>query len=228
MISKIYSNNNYGDYMQYLFSTLRGASIFIIMLFTIRILGKKELGQLSIFDLVVLLIISDLCSMGIPDKKLYLIGLLCLAILVLLQKLISVIMKKNKKIREVLDGKPTIFIMNGVIYYENLKKEGYTIDDIICQARENAIMDLSEIRLAILETTGKLSVFSMKRYDRVTLPIIESGMISKDNMEILGLNEEDIKLYVFNEGYNLSEILYASSDGIRINIIKVSNFKIDK
>lgn len=209
--------------MQYLYSTIRGAVVFILMLITIRLLGKKELGQLSIFDLVVLLIISDLCSMGIPDRKLFIIGILCLIVLIFLQKIISLIMKKNKKIREILDGNPTILIYDGYIIYDNLKKEGYTIDDLISQIRENAIMDITEVRLAILETTGKLSVFSKKRYETITLPIIEAGIFNYENIKYLKINIEDIKLKIFNLGYNLREILYASSDGNEVYVVKIMN-----
>ncbi|MGM9971217.1 MAG: DUF421 domain-containing protein [Anaeroplasmataceae bacterium] len=214
--------------MQYLYSTLRGTAVFLLMLGTIRILGKKELGQLSIFDLVVLLIISDLCSMGIPNGKDFIIGILCLLVLIVLQKFIGLIMKKNKKIRKILDGDPVVFIMDGVIYYDNMSKEGYTIDDLICQVRENAIMDLSEVRLAVLETTGKLSVFSKHRYDKIVLPVVESGEIVTDNLSLLGLKESDLKAQIFNLGYNLSDVIYASSDGRGVFITKIIKSKVEK
>lgn len=209
-----------GEIMSYIYLSLRAIAIFIIMLIAIRILGKKEVGQLSIFDLIVLLVISDTAAMGIPDNKLFLGSIICVIILVIMQKLIGLLLKKNKFLRKYFDGNPTVIIYDGKVLYDNMKHENYTIDDLICQVRINGLMDISEVNLAILETTGELSVFSKARYDKVFLPVIESGEKNVSNLELLMLDDKKLELMVFDKGYNIKDVFYASSDGFELFIIE--------
>ena len=206
--------------MSYLYISLRTIIIFFILLFIIRILGKREVGQLSIFDLVILLIIADIGAMGIDNEKLFFSAILCLFVLLFLQKIFSKILLHAPKIRNIVDGNAIVLVKNGNIVEENLKKENYTIDDLINQMRTEGIMDLNEIRLAVLETSGKLSVFSKLRYDKIVLPIIISGKFDLDMINELGISEDDI--YKMLESYNLEikDILYCSSDGKKIISIK--------
>ena len=179
----------------------------------IRALGKREVGQISIFDLVILLIIADIGAMGIDDKKLFLPALLCLFLLLCLQKIFSFILLHIARLRQVVDGSPLVLVYNGKILYKNLKKESYTIDDLLNQIHKEGILDIDEVHLAILETSGNLSVFSKERYPNIKLALIISGNIDKDNMKLLNLTEPQVLKMIKSKNLKLDDIMYASSNG---------------
>lgn len=198
---------------EYLMILLRTLIIFIVLMVIIRALGKREVGQISIFDLVILLIIADIGAMGIDDKKLFLPALLCLFLLLCLQKIFSFILLHIARLRQVVDGSPLVLVYNGKILYKNLKKESYTIDDLLNQIHKEGILDIDEVNLAILETSGNLSVFSKKRYPNIKLALIISGNIDKDNMKLLNLTEPQVLKMIKSKNLKLDDIMYASSNG---------------
>lgn len=194
----------------YLLILLRTFSIFIILMIIIRLLGKREVGELSIFDLAVILIIADIAAMGIDDKDLFLPAILCLVLLLFLQKGFSLLLLKWSKLRSIIDGDSRVLIYKGQILYENLKKEAYTIDDLITQIHQEGLLDIAEVNLAILETSGTLAVFSKKRYDDVFLPVIISGKLEIENINLLKLDKSKILKIVSNKGLKLKQIAYFS------------------
>lgn len=196
---------------EYISVLLRCLIIFILLIIIIRLLGKREVGELSIFDLVVILIISDIGAMGIDEKELFIPAILCLILLLILQKLFSYILLKISSLRNIVDGSSRILIFEGKILFENFKKESYTIDDLLSQIHKEGILDISEVNLAILETSGNLAVFSFKRYPKVFLPVIISKKLIKENIKLLNINEALIYDYLNKKNLNIKDIAYMSS-----------------
>ena len=163
-----------------------------------------------IFDLVILLIIADVASLGLDNSEFFLSSVLCLVILTALQKLVSVILLNNSKLREVVDGSPTIIVYDGVIKYKNMRKEFYNIDDLISQMRLDKVLDVNEIKLAILETSGKLTIFKKKDSELISYPIISSGKYIDDTFEVLNISKLDIDDILIKNNLKLTNILYAS------------------
>lgn len=195
---------------EYLMILLRTFCIFIMLMLVIRLLGKREVGELSVFDLAIILIIADIAAMGIDDVKLFFASILCLILLLILQKSFSFILLKLSILRGFVDGSPRVLVYKGQILFQNLKKEAYTIDDLLTQIHQEGILDISEINLAILETSGSLSVFSKKRYPIVYLPVIVSGIIVKDNISLLNLKKEDVIKKISYKNYNVKDIAFYS------------------
>ena len=166
--------------------------MYFYLIFIIRLMGKREVGSLSIFDLAVYFTISDLITACIIDQNIPIyIGILSVAILCFLQKVIAFITMKNKKIRDFIDGKKSIIINNGEIDFEEMKRQKYTFDDLYSQIREKGLDSISLIRWAILENSGKLSVITYK--DSVSdfpEPIINDGVINLENVKKSGLSEK--------------------------------------
>lgn len=201
--------------MNYWFLIFKITVIYFTLIFLLRILGKREVGELSIFDLVVILILADVASLGVDNDEFFLPSFVCLAVLVILQKILSFILLHNAKYRSLIDGEPTIIVKNGSLLLQNMKKEHYTIDDLISQMRLEHIMDINEIRLAILETNGILSVFRDSQFDKLRMPVIASGNILEDNIEIFKLDKEDINTILRMNNLDIKKILYASyGDGV--------------
>ena len=195
---------------EYILILLRAFCIFIVLMIIIRLLGKREVGELSVFDLAIILIISDIGAMGIDEKKLFLPAICCLVLLLILQKSFSFLLLKFSSLRSFIDGSPRILIYKGEILFTNLKKEAYTIDDLLNQIHQEGILDISEVNLAILETSGTLAVFSKKRYKEIFLSVVISGKLENENIKLLGLSKNYILKRVNEKKLKLKDIAFYS------------------
>lgn len=208
--------------MEYFNVVLKTIIFYVLLILIIRMLGKREVGEISVFDLVVILIIADVATLGINNGwREVLISGLSLLTLLGLQKLFAFLTLYFPKIRNIVDYKPSIIIYDGKINLEEMKKQAYTIDDLITQARNKGIMDLNEIRLAILESDGELSVYEKNEYEKEILPVIISGVYQEDNIKILKLSKLEINLYLETNELKLKQINYLSSDGSSFYQIKI-------
>lgn len=199
---------------------LRTVIFYLVLIVIVRLLGKREVGEISVFDLVILLILADIATIAInAGWDMVLPSILSLISLLILQKVIAYISLKFVKVRKVLDYSPSVIMFEGRLNIKEMIRQAYTIEDFLFQARETGVMDLSEIQMAILEPTGQLSVFVKETYKKEVLPVVISGAIQKYNLDLLNLKEEDLKVYLEKELLMLSDIHYLSSDGKKYFII---------
>lgn len=196
--------------MNYGILLLKISAVFFCLILVLRILGKREVGELSIFDLVVLLIIADIAALGIDNDAFIIPSYFCVFILVILQKILSLLLIKIAKFRNIIDGSPTTIVMNGKLLIKNMRKEHYTVDDLVSQMRVEHIMDLDEIKLAILETNGTLSIFRKERFDEIKLPVIVSGQIVKDSLKLLNWDQDKFMERLKKHNLEYKKIIYAS------------------
>ncbi len=203
----------------YLETIINTVSIYFIILIIIRLLGKREIGEISIFDLVVLLLIADISTIGIQNNNL-LISIISLLCLLILQKVLAYIVLKYPKTRTLFDGKYSIIIINNKVNIKEMKKQKYSFDDLITQARVQGIISLDEIELAILEASGELSVFKKKEY-KTTLPVIVSGEIDQESLTYLNISIDVLNKELTKLNKACNEIYYLCSDGINFYTIDV-------
>lgn len=176
----------------YLLIGLKTILFLSIILVIIRIMGKRELGQLNVFDIIISFMISEIFSNAIadPNSNIFL-ALLPIFIIFLVQICISIIVLKNKKIRNFIESKPSLIIDRGIINHKEMKKQRYNISDLLQQVREQGIDDLSNVNFAILESNGTLSVIEKQTSNlKYPFPIISDGEIEEDVMHELGLNKD--------------------------------------
>lgn len=170
---------------------LRTTIGYFILLSMLKIMGKREIGQLSLFDLIILLSIADIMIIGIENYNLnYWYVVLPIILLTLLQRLIAFIVLKSKKLRKLFDGEESIIIHKGKINIKEMKRLCYNFDDLLSQLRQKDIRSIEEVEYAILENSGKLSVFKYSDTNCFPLPIIVSGEIEKNYLKLIG---KDIK-----------------------------------
>ncbi|MFD2116449.1 DUF421 domain-containing protein [Paenibacillus yanchengensis] len=195
--------------MELLMLSARTAIIYIIVFITMRIMGKREVGQLSLLDLIISLMIADIAVVAIEDlERSIWAAVFPLLVLIFFQVSTAFISMKNRKIRLFLDGKPSVIIANGDIYHDVMRKQRYTLDDLLLQLRENQIASIDEVAFAILETNGKLSVIPKEpeeqqtrnkkaaqinipkgyRYEILPIPLIMHGEVQNENLEKLNKN----------------------------------------
>lgn len=198
--------------------------IYLLVAFIFRIMGKREVGQLGTFDLVVFILIAELVAMAIENKTSFWINLVPVIILVVLQVLISHISLKNTKFRRFVDGKPVVIIKKGIINFKNMVDQRYTLDDLLLQLREKDIRSIDEVDYAILEINGKLSVFKKDDADKKTypLPIILDGEVQFDNLYILNKTKRWLLNILIEKKITAEEVFYAFSKGNELYIIKKS------
>ena len=145
--------------MQYILIIFKTFFIYLLVALIFRMMGKREVGQIGTFDLVVFILIAELVAMAIEHKTSFLFNLIPVIVLVALQILISKLALKNSKFRRFVDGSPVVIIKKGVVNFKNMVDQRYTLDDLLLQLREKDIKSIDEVDYAILEINGKLSVF---------------------------------------------------------------------
>lgn len=177
--------------MSYIVIILKCVFIYVYLISLLRFLGKKEFSQLSIFDFVVFLVISELMIMYFDgDFKDLIHSVIATFTLVVVDKWCSYFALKNKKIRDLLEGKPTYIIFNGKINQKAMIKLRYNLDSLCQHLRMQQVGSISEVEFAILETNGDLSVFLKKDcIIKHPEPVIMDGLIMHEVLDKLKLDE---------------------------------------
>ena len=209
--------------MEYVNIVVRTTLFYFIITIVYRFMGKREVAQLSIFDLTVSILIAELAAMSIEksDESIFL-TLIPIIILVLIQMLMSYISMKKPKIRNLLDGEPSVIINKGVINFKEMVRQRYNLDDLLTQLREKQIRSIEEVDYAVLETSGNLSVFYRKdnEYGNYPFPLILDGAIQKETLNALRKTENWVKKILKEKQIKLEDIFYAFYKGKNVFIIK--------
>jgi uncharacterized membrane protein YcaP (DUF421 family) len=177
----------------YLGIIFRTAVIYLVIWFLFRMMGKREVGELSVLDLVVSIMIGDIAVLSFEDlEKPFIRQTIPMFVLAFLQITLAFASLKSVKLRNLMDGKPQIIINQGKIDEKAMRRQRYNFDDLLTQLREQGIIDINEVQFAILETSGKLSV--IKKSDKegsesqVPFPLIVDGEIQEKNLDKIGKN----------------------------------------
>ena len=180
---------------------IRTVILYIYLIFIMRVMGKRQLGQLEPVDFVVALMISELATLPMGDNRIPLIyAIVPITTLVFLQVMTSFLELKSEHIRSILNGQPSILIKDGLVNVEELKQLRYNLDDLLAELRQNGYFNLQEIHYAILETDGSLSIVPYTSYEPPTrqdlkikvedeplpMPVILDGVINKSNLKSIG------------------------------------------
>lgn len=202
--------------MEYVTIILRTLVVYVLIVIIFRLMGKREIGELSILDLVVFIMIAESAVMGIEniDKPL-METIIPMFLLMVIQIVLATLSLKSKKLRELVDGKPSILIENGKINENEMKRQRYNFDDLLIQLREKNISNLADVEFAILEPSGKLSVFEKdhKKKSTLHLPLIVDGNVQERHLKILDKTNLWLRQQLKKLGYhNIKEISYCSYD----------------
>jgi uncharacterized membrane protein YcaP (DUF421 family) len=190
---------------------------FIVVVY--RVMGKKEVGKLSIIDLIVSILIAELAAISIEEAdRSILTSIIPIVVLVVIQISISFISLKSVSLRKLIDGNPIVIIKDGKLNFKDMTKLRYTIDDLIAQLREQGIKSIEEVNYAVLENNGKLSVFeNSKDYP---LPIIIDGNIDYDVLKDMKKDKKWIYKILDDNNITLDNVFYAFYTKNKTYIIK--------
>ena len=137
---------------------LRTVFLYALVILVIRLMGKRQIGELQPYEFVITIMISDLAALPMQDTRLPLIlGVIPIITLLFIKTLLSLLQLKSQKARKILEGEPCILIARGKIKFENLKKQQINLDELMEEIRLAGYFDLSEIEYGILENNGQMS-----------------------------------------------------------------------
>ena len=209
--------------MDYLIVLERTILFYIIITVLYRFMGKREVGQLGIVDLIVSILIAELAAISIDNRtESIFLSIIPIVVLVLIQMGMAYYSLKNQKVRDAFDGTPSVMVNRGKINFKEMVRQRYNIDDLLTQLREQHIKSIEEVDYAILETSGKLSVFEKKdnRFGDYPLPLILDGKIQEDTLRQIQKTEKWLQRTLTEEKVNIEDIFYAFYQEKNIFIIK--------
>ena len=207
-----------------------GKSLFFYLLITVvyRIMGKREIGELSIMDFIVSIFIAELAAISIENyNDNMFLSIIPIAVLVVLQIFSAKLSLKSENVRSLIDGNPSVIINRGKDNFEEMLKQRYNLDDLLTQLRAKSIKSIEEVDYAILETSGKLSIFKREDDKNHTypLPVIIDGKIQEDVLIQIGKDKKWIEESLKKEEYLLDDIFYGFYRNKRLFLIRNENIK---
>ena len=207
-------------------SFVRTIIVFLLLVVSLRIMGKRQLGELEPIELVVAILISNLAAQPLQDVGTPLIyGIVPVLTLLSCQVLISGVTVKYSRIRRMICGSPSILIDNGKIIQSEMRRNRISIDELYVELRSKEITDIATVKHAILETNGTLSVILYPDFSPVTpremgitsedtgspVCIINDGRVMSDNLRLLGRDQKWLKKEISKRGASAPEDVYIMS-----------------
>lgn len=197
-----------------LISVARTLILYILVVIALRVMGKRQIGELQPSELVVAIMISDLATVPMSEVAIPLLyGIAPIFTLVVSEMLLSYLCMKSQRIRLTVTGRPTYIINNGVIDQKEMKKVRYSLSDLLEEFRMLNIFDVSTVDCAILETNGKISVITNECKDDKAYVLICDGNIQERILSDSPYTESDLRKFIGSK--NLRDIFLLSVDGNR-------------
>ncbi len=211
-----------------LITFIRTIILYLIVLVVMRLMGKREIGQLQPFELAISIMIADLASvpmteLGIPITN----GIIPILGMLFMHMIISFINIKSIKMRQIICGKPSILIYRGKIDERVLRKERFTVNELQERLRGNNIFNISDVEYAILETNGEVTVIQkpdkknltlsdmgiQAQYEGLPYDLVVDGKVMYENLKKLGKDYNWLKKQLKDLNATPEEILLATIDG---------------
>ncbi|OLS41569.1 DUF421 domain-containing protein [Bacillus sp. MRMR6] len=201
----------------YITIVLRTLLFYALILLIFRFMGKREIGELSILDLVVFIMIAELAVVAIEDpEKNMLQNIVPMLLLMLIQIVLAVFSLKSKRFRDLVDGQPTIIINRGKIDEQAMRKQRYNFDDLLTQLRDKNIRSIADVEFAILESSGSLSVIEKDKSNPnkdgdITIPLVVDGAIDDENIKRINKTNLWLRQELKKKGYrDIKKISFCS------------------
>ncbi len=211
-----------------LISYLRAAFLYLVLILAVRLMGKRQIGQMEASEFVVTMLVANLASIPMQDAAIPLYsGLIPILVVLGMELTLSGLILHSVMIRRFFCGKPVILIDNGKVLMENLRRTRVTLDELTGHLRQKDVLDIQTVQYAILETDGNLSVFPYPEHQPATakeagiqsekqylpITIVEDGYVSEENLQKAGKDESWIKAVLGKNRATLRDTLLLTVDG---------------
>ena len=206
---------------------LRTAILYAFVIFAIRIMGKRQVGDLQPSELVITILISEIAAIPIQDpNQPILSGIIAIFVLIIIEVVISILAMKFLKFRKFVYGDSAIVIQDGKLDQKMMKKLRITVSDLVEVLRVQNNFDISQVDYANLETNGNLSVIlkpgnrnatadnllKIQSSDGLQCLLINDGRIIKDSLKTIGKSREEIETILEDQGYSVKDIFLMTGD----------------
>ena len=193
--------------------------LYLIITISYRIMGKKEIGELSVVDFFVTILMAEIAALSIEEKNMSIFYTITpIVTLIIIQKLLSHISLKSTRIRNFIDGKPSVIIKGGKLVFSEMTKLKYSLDDLLSQLREKGIESIEKVDYAVLENNGTLSIFqNMKDYP---FPLIMDGEVDYNILKEIGKDKLWLDNLLISNKIDIKDIFYAFYRKNKTYIIK--------
>ncbi len=207
-------------------TVLRTLIMYVFVVVTLRLMGKRQIGELEPSELVVTIIISEIAAMPITDIGVPLVGsILAIMVLLVLEICLSYLAYRSIGVRSVLYGRPSMFFQKGKMDQKEMKKQRFNVADLMEQIRNNGAVSLDQVDFVLMETNGNVSVIMKSENSPVTpsdlntkvepvrmnYVIVDNGNLVRSNMERLGLDDRWLKKQLKSEKLDsVKDVFYLS------------------
>jgi len=203
---------------------IRTVILYVLVITVLRLMGKRQIGELEPGDLVLAMMLSDLAAVPMQDFGIPLLaGVIPIVTLLALSMLLSYLALHNLRFRELVCGTPSVLIRRGVLQQEAMRKNRYTLDELLEELREQGYSSVQEVKYAILENSGQLSILPWTRCqpptaeqlgmdigDDMTMPVIliDDGRVLKKNLTFCGRDEHWLKQELKRQGFSAPQEIF--------------------
>jgi uncharacterized membrane protein YcaP (DUF421 family) len=208
---------------------IRAFLLYLLVIFALRLMGKKQLGELQPSELVSTILVSNIATISLEDPNLpMLAGVIPILLIVSLDVFISLITLKRGKARKILSGSPRVLIAGGRIDQKEMKSLRFTIDDLYEAMRDAGVFDVSQVQYAIVETTGKINFLEKAAAQAADPPVsvIKDGELCENALDMIGRDDTWLRQTLFDNDIARSQVflMTACRDGT-YNLIKKEEAK---
>lgn len=220
---------------------IRSVVLYLCIMLFMRLMGKRQLGELQPAELVISVLISNIVSLPVEDPNVpLLMGIIPVAMLVGLELIVSVLSLRFRSIRTLMGGNPVVIIHNGVIDQGALKNLRFSIDDLMESLRSQGVFDLSQIQYAIVETNGTVSILPYEKDSPATptqlkltlaprevpVVVISDGMVLEDGLRGTSMSRKQLNRILEKEQVSVRDVFLFSADkSHRYTLIQKENKK---
>lgn len=218
---------------------LRAIILYCVLILTVRLMGKRQIGELQPSELAVTILISNIATLPVEDVSIPLItGLIPILTIGSLDVIMSYMGMRHGRIRTFMSGRPVVIISNGKIDQSKMHELRFTVDDLMQAVRSENIFDISEVQFAVVETTGKVSVYPKTEYQNATAgdlgksgessdpPVlaVEDGILLEDNLKAAGADRQWLEKELREKNLSVKDIymltvLPSEGDRCKINTV---------
>ena len=215
--------------------------LYIVVIISIRLMGKRQIGDMQPSELVITLLISEIAAMPLQDTdQPILFGISAIFTIVLIEIFVSLLSLKSFFIRKLLSGKSAILIKDGIIDQKELKKVRITVLDLVEMLRGQQVFDISTVSFAVLETGGSISVLLKAKSQPATvgdikvqkapaelpLPVISDGKVLPESLSALGINKSEVTVKLAKKGIRPRDVFLMTLDSNgKAEIVKKGELK---
>ncbi|MGI5893263.1 MAG: DUF421 domain-containing protein [Candidatus Merdivicinus sp.] len=209
---------------------IRSVLLYLLIIFCLRLMGKRQLGELQPSELVITILISNIASLPIEDNSIPMaMGVVPIIVLAAFELITSTISLRSKRFRTLVSGRPMIIIRDGKIDQQAMRQLRFSIDDLMESLRGKSIFDPKDVQFAIVETTGQVSVYPKFAAQSATAGmlklkgndanpptiVISDGQILSSALEACGLNEQWIFSVLRGQALNPTDVFLMTADSSR-------------